>query len=84
MSQSLQVYLINNHGQCIPISTIRNWLSEEEAGAGAAALPQQASISPSNIPPRVATPLDGIRHMEDHRALHAKGAQLVNRLSFKP
>ena len=39
-----------------------------------------------NIPPQAATPLDGIQQVEDHRALHAKVAQLeaqLNSLSFQ-
>ena len=79
-------FLDNNHDPYISTSTIQTWLEEVGAGAGAAAQPQHGAISPSNLPPQTATPLDGIQQGEDHRALHARMAQLeaqLNRLSFE-
>ena len=78
-------FLDSNHDPCISISTIQNWLVEEGAGAAVAA-PRQASISPSNTPPRAVAPLDGIQQVEDHRALHDKVARLetlIDRPSFE-
>ena len=79
-------FLDSNYDPCIPIATIQSWLVEEDAGAAAAALPRQASISPSNTPPRAVAHLDRIQQVEDHRALHDKVARLeaqLNRLSFE-
>lgn len=79
-------FLDNNHDPYISTSTIQTWLDEVGAGAGTAAQPQQGAVSPSNLPPQTATPLDGIQQGEDHRALHARMAQLeaqLNRLSFE-
>ena len=75
-------FLDNNHDPYISTSTIQTWLEEVGAGAGAAAQPQQGVISPSNLPPQTATPLDGIQQGEDHRALHAKMAQLEAQLDL--
>ena len=39
-------------------------------------LPRRASLPPSNVPPRLVVPSDGIQQTEDHRALHDKVARL--------
>ena len=69
-----------------PARTILTWLPAEATDAATAALPQQASMSPSNTSPRAVVPGDGIPPEEDHRALHAKVALLeaqLRRRSFE-
>ena len=69
-----------------PARTILTWLTAEATDAATAALPQQASMSPSNTSPRAVVPGDGIPPEEDHRALHAKVALLeaqLRRRSFE-
>jgi hypothetical protein len=63
-----------------PARTILTWLPAEATTAATAALPQQASMSPSNASPRAVVPGDGFPPEEDHRALHAKVALLEAQL----
>ena len=73
-------FLDSNYNPYLSITTIRKWLGEENAGA----TPRQASISSSNITPRVVASLDRIQEGEDQRTLHDQVARLeahLNRLS---